>query len=227
MKTYACVLVFLLGCQCFAQQIGNEADLRNGKLYWTVTLDSMKWMAQNINYKTSESYCLYDNEKNCDNFGRLYSKKAASKACPDGWHASTWDDWVKLQEIMNKMFSDNKDFLIKNEETGKFEVTWVLPLLYRGWIPNPDEDGNTMIAPFLSFYNQSNFSAIPAGLKDGNEYVYIPNSVYFWVMGSNPIRTDPLFVRLNDNQKIFGSRIDIIEVDADNVAASVRCVRNQ
>ena len=57
---------------------------------------SQVWMAENINFETSESYC-YDNDvKNCEKFGRLYTRKAAQEACPKGWILPKIYDFQRL-----------------------------------------------------------------------------------------------------------------------------------
>ena len=67
-----------------------------GHEYRTVKIGKRTWMAENLNYKTKDSYCYDDQEKNCKKYGRLYTWYAALKACPAGWHLPTNEEWSAL-----------------------------------------------------------------------------------------------------------------------------------
>lgn len=66
---------------------GSFTDTRDGHVYRTVSIADRLWLADNLSYETSDSWCA--NEKNeCDSLGRLYTWKAAQSACPEGWRLS-------------------------------------------------------------------------------------------------------------------------------------------
>jgi uncharacterized protein (TIGR02145 family)/uncharacterized repeat protein (TIGR02543 family) len=71
---------------------GTFTDYRDGKMYKTVEIGGKKWMAENLNYKTSKSYS--------GTYGRLYTWNAAISACPRGWHLSTRQDWNHLGQAV-------------------------------------------------------------------------------------------------------------------------------
>jgi len=71
-------------------------DSRDGQSYRTVVIGGKRWMAQNLNYTKSGSWCYNSNSSNCITFGRLYNWDAAMSACPAGWHLPANKEWNDL-----------------------------------------------------------------------------------------------------------------------------------
>ena len=90
-------LPFFSICQ---NKTGTFTDTRDGQTYRTVKIGKQWWMAENINFKTEESWCYDDNPKNCKTYGRLYTWEAAKSACPSGWHLPTDDEWKTLVDYL-------------------------------------------------------------------------------------------------------------------------------
>lgn len=152
-------------------------DLRDSQSYKTVVIGSQTWMAQNLNYKTANSFCYNDSTKYCTKYGRLYTWASAMDsigiwstngkgcgngitcsrtyplrgACPFGWHLPTRDEFRTLFTAVG------------GQSTAGVKLRSI-----NGW----DSDVGTDLYAF---------SALPAGLKnlDGN-YSGQGNNVHFW-----------------------------------------------
>ena len=123
----------------------NGLDPRDGQNYRTVSIGDQIWMAENLNYKTYDSWC-YDNRKEaCNTYGRLYSWQSAKKACPPGWRLPSKDDYMQMLATVK-----NSDYSAYNTKAAKGGAAHKLKS-QKGW------HGKGNGADYWSF------TALPAG----------------------------------------------------------------
>ena len=106
---------------------GTMTDPRDGKVYRTVVVDGVTWMAENLNFGDSANYpvlkqnmlCYNYKEEYCDIMGALYNRAAAMNdercafqkscnlgdgpiqgICPDGWHVPSKSEVESLIEYV-------------------------------------------------------------------------------------------------------------------------------
>jgi len=71
------------------QTSGSYKDPRDGYAYEWIRIGSQLWLAENMNFATaSGSVCAQ-----CNHWGRLYNFQNAQKACIDGFHLPTKEEW--------------------------------------------------------------------------------------------------------------------------------------
>jgi uncharacterized protein (TIGR02145 family) len=146
---------------------GSLTDSRDGKVYKTVKIGEQVWMAENLNYKTDNSWCYEDNEANCGKYGRLYVWEAAEKACPLRWHLSTEQEWNTLVAAVGGDVAGKK---LKAKS---------------GWNENgngTDEFGFSALPGGNRYYGESFHDAGKSGywwttteIKSGNAYIQYMN----------------------------------------------------
>jgi len=142
---------------------------RQNRLYRTVRIDSLEWMAQNLESVTDSSWLFLDSKDSGYKYGRLYSWTAAmgladscrSRACadqieseqtgicPTDWHVPSDDEWYALGG-----FVSSKDSLLKSS---------------RGWY----ENGNGS--------DKFGFAALPGGYREFNgQFTNNLTSGFWW-----------------------------------------------
>ena len=164
----AVALTGIVAVISFAQSVtsndGVLKDPRDGKTYRTVKIGNQVWMAENLNFKNKGSSCFDKKQENCDKYGRLYTWKAAQKACPAGWHLPKRQELDALMELAQKTASDeSKASAVLKSKTG--------------WTNHgkKDESGDDLLG----------FNALPVGYmgdeEEGNSpYISETYAAFFW-----------------------------------------------
>jgi uncharacterized protein (TIGR02145 family) len=168
---------------------------------------SETWMAENLNYKTENSWCYDDKDENCAKYGRLYTWASAvgktetecgygqkcnlgtgdiRGVCPEGWHLPSQEEWEDLFKAVGGRSTAGAKL--------KSKTGWKK----KSGINNEDAFG---------------FSALPAGFRDYDGYCYdVGYYAHFWssteYSGNNAYFMYLSYIYedapLNYNNKIYG-----------------------
>ena len=120
------ILFFALELGLFAQTEGTFTDSRDGNIYKTITYSINKkgenykitWMAENLNFISSNSSCVNDSISNCSEYGRLYTWFEAKKVCPEGWRLPSDKDWNTLADLYGGLDKAGKHLKTKGKNKG-------------------------------------------------------------------------------------------------------------
>ena len=153
----------------------------DGNVYKTVRIGTQVWMAENLkvtHYRNGDAlsnitgdeewtnlsagaYCsVYGNNSNTDTYGLLYNWFAVNDVrnlAPEGWHVPSDEEWKVLEQYLGMSVSEVNEIGIRGtDEGGKLKETGT----------NHWGSLNTGAT------NESGFTAIPAGFREGLYGVY-------------------------------------------------------
>ncbi|OWV02269.1 hypothetical protein B7994_03430 [Fibrobacter sp. UWR2] len=205
-------------------EYGKMTDPRDGKVYRTVKIGNLEWMAENLNFSDSEllpniadgNWCYEDDTSFCNVGGRLYTWTAAMNLSPDMQNASVWyyrspsaserrgvcpEGWVVPS------YSEFWSLVVKTGSTGR---AGLLLKSTKGW-----RDGNVG-------KDTLGFTALPLGFYvDGKSYNAGFESI-FWTSDEEDYGVN------NARSMKISYDSDEFELDTEKkwFGFSVRCVKD-
>jgi len=93
MKYLTYLITILTSLNSLGQVNGTIVDERDSTTYGTVTIDSLVWMTENLNFETTGAFQHPDS---CNTCGLLYTYSAAKDVCPYGFRMPSESDWSEL-----------------------------------------------------------------------------------------------------------------------------------
>lgn len=187
--------------RCIMDYITDERDRQT---YRTVKIGDQVWTAENMNYKTENSFCFNDSLDYCEKYGRLYKWDDAMSVCPNGWHLPNKDEWGQLITTVGGAENAGKAL--------KATTGWKI---YQGGGNDIDGSGTDSYA----------FSALPAGewYYDFVNFYELGYTGFFW--SSSEVDSDSAYVFTLRGKKDSATNED--RDDKDDIAFSVRCVEGE
>jgi uncharacterized protein (TIGR02145 family) len=177
---------------------GTFTDKRDKKTYEWITIGSQTWMTQNLSYKPkSGGYWAYNHDdRNIDKYGYLYAYIIAKTACPKGWHLPSDDEWRALTKFL----------------TGE-KLAGIKMKSEKGWKRSDSCSKAT---------NESGFSALPGGYRDGYGTFYSINEIGYWWTSTASSAIDYAWLRGLYYDRDYIGRYENWRPSG----LSVRCVKN-
>jgi uncharacterized protein (TIGR02145 family) len=158
----------------------------DGQEYRTVVIGELHWLQQNLNRMTgadsgdsiivspykrpdtvlySYSSSCYDHKQaNCDKYGRLYTREAAMRICPTGWHLPTKAEW------MNLLFEADADYDSTLSYRLRATTTWT-------FTSTVSDDRKDVVS----------FSALGSGGFWSGSFTAIGDQTYYWLPSESSI----------------------------------------
>lgn len=160
--------------EAFSVRCIQAADGGHQKLapedYPVAKIGSQLWMARNLETNVDGSFLV---NENIPGVGRLYTWKAALRACPAGWRLPTVKDWEKLQKALPEDVSERVSLLTSLEHGGSDALGFAAHPEYSDfWLAEDADMG------FGRVYNLGHFESYRKGyllsvrcLKDDRDIV--------------------------------------------------------
>ncbi|MDR2693875.1 MAG: fibrobacter succinogenes major paralogous domain-containing protein [Chitinispirillales bacterium] len=154
-----------------ANKTATVTDKRDGQKYRAVTIGGKTWMAEDLNYKTGNSWCYNDSDSYCKKYGRLYDWETAKTACLAGWHLPTVQEWDNLSEAVGGV---RKSVKIGSEDVFYWDGAGKKLKSTSGWYDNGNGTDNY------------GFTALPGGGRSsGGRFLNAGNNGHWWTATEN------------------------------------------
>uniref|UniRef100_UPI0028061827 fibrobacter succinogenes major paralogous domain-containing protein n=1 Tax=uncultured Fibrobacter sp. TaxID=261512 RepID=UPI0028061827 len=154
------------------------------------------WMAENLNYKTANSYCYEDKPANCHKYGRLYTWAAAMDSagifsnagkgcgsgvtcgasgtirgvCPRGWHLPSDNEWQTLFVAVGGEYGETE---VENMTIRFYTTAGKMLKSTSGWEDDKGKNGNGT--------DEYGFSVLPSGRRTGDGIcIFAGKFASFW-----------------------------------------------
>ncbi len=144
-----------------------------GQIYKTIGIKTQMWMAENLNYEVDgQSYCYKNSADSCAKYGRLYT-------------------WAAAVGKTEEECGNGKSCYFTDKVRGICPEGWHLPnnsewdTLYYAMGRSPYAMQAKDIAGWPYATDAYGFSALPAGLYNGNFINYVGVGAYFWGASEN------------------------------------------
>jgi len=219
MKRATIILLLICGA-VFAQQKDTFTDTRDKKTYKTVKIGTQTWMAENLNYYGEDGYLglCYEDEprkkirkpENCRKYGRMYDWDEAMKACPNGWHLPSNEEWQTLVD-----FAGGEDAGIKLKAKSGWDRCKRIETDNRGRVSNKNDCGT----------DDYGFSALPGGVGFDNSFYVnfdgVGNYGGWWST------TESVYDLANLRGMAHRDKLVVRSSYSKSSSLSVRCLKNQ
>lgn len=189
---------------------GSFVDKRDKREYSTVKIGDQNWMAENLDYKASDSVsaCYAHEDSLCTIYGRLYTYTyARDSACPAGWHLPTWAEYNALIERIG--------------EDDPYDVAGLVLKSEDYWVPYQSGDYYNHDASGVDLLG---FRALPGGLGElgskVDSFFNLGSKANFWVYEGDSAFS--AVFKLEDKAMSAG-----FSWEGSSALASVRCLQGE
>lgn len=207
--------------ECIAEnekafKYGSFTDARDGESYRTIQIGNQVWMAENLRFKTEDSFAPDDDERNVNKFGRLYTWFSAMNIPSESSDESTAKDMFGENKISDKNYQGiaPEGWHIPSEKEWEQLVKYISEKA-----KNPGDELRSICFWQNPGSDSFGFFALPAGYRFGNgAYYQFGKRTRFWTKVEYGRGNAFRFGLTEEGTDIEG----IYKSDA----ISIRCVKN-